>query len=520
MKYPVLIPYRATPDDGAELKYALRSLKNLKNWNGEVIIAGDKPRWMVNVTHIQVERSNHNPYHDSENRAFAALIDDRLPEDFIFSNDDIFITEPIEVTYLHQGTISTEGRGYHISQKKKTREWLAERGFSTFDYDLHTPMLMNKTKRLKVHKVVQESINKISLKPRSIYGNMFAVAGEVYEDRKARGQELPQAPIISTSTFVKELEQMFPEPSKFESTELKPRLLISSHFSYLNMRTGMTLMVRDIARALSSDFEVDIYTNRGNNHRKVEVDGIVHYDRVRPAGKYDLTLAHSPYNPGRDVQLFDTVKDVGKYCDPNRTKPRLAVFTTESIRKAYGYTGPSIILHPPVFPEEHNTQRGDKITCIGMSEPKGGHILIELAKNNPDKQFLGVVSGWGKDMQERVDLPNLEIMDEVSDPRDIWEKTRILVSPSYEQYGKANLEAMASGIPVIAFDCSGTREALGDAAMFVPNRELTDVPDWQNALTYVENNYDEYSDRSFAQSQRVDSRKELEELVKCVKDLL
>jgi glycosyltransferase involved in cell wall biosynthesis len=56
---------------------------------------------------------------------------------------------------------------------------------------------------------------------------------------------------------------------------------------------------------------------------------------------------------------------------------------------------------------------------------------------------------------------------------DVWAKTRILLARSlYESYGMAAVEALASGIPVIAHPTPGLREALGDAALFLDRQDV------------------------------------------------
>ncbi len=55
---------------------------------------------------------------------------------------------------------------------------------------------------------------------------------------------------------------------------------------------------------------------------------------------------------------------------------------------------------------------------------------------------------------------------------DVYAKTLILLMPSkVEAYGMVGLEAMCSGIPVIAHPTPGIMEALGDAAIYIDRRD-------------------------------------------------
>lgn len=217
MKLPVLIPYRATSDNGMELRYALRSLKNIKNWDGRVFIVGDREVWFKNIIYIPVKRRMYTPNLDVEFKLMAALADDRLPDDFILSNDDIYVTEPTTVTSLHKGKLLGSSQNFYQRAKKHTAEWLREQGIEEpLDYALHVPMIMNRQKRLEVHDLIQPSLNGTPLQARSVYGNMFKVGGKYYEDKKTKSRELPTGTYISTQYFTDELHPLFPEPAPFE----------------------------------------------------------------------------------------------------------------------------------------------------------------------------------------------------------------------------------------------------------------------------------------------------------------
>ncbi|MFJ5037942.1 glycosyltransferase family 4 protein [Streptomyces parvulus] len=168
-------------------------------------------------------------------------------------------------------------------------------------------------------------------------------------------------------------------------------------------------------------------------------------------------------------------------------RPDLLVINTEWVRASLAprYVEvtelPTLVVRPPVRPEEHRTERaGDRVTLVNMSADKGVETWRAVAGALPDLPFLGVAGAHG----QQLTLPcpaNARIIGQTSDMRgDVWARTRLLLMPSlYESYGMAAVEALASGIPVIAHPTPGLREALGDAAVFI---DRADTAAWTDAV--------------------------------------
>lgn len=217
MKYPVLYIYRQTKDRGSELRHSIRSLTNLKGWDGTIYLVGDREKWMNNMHLIPHPGHVSNSYVDQELAMIAALNDPKMPDQFIYMMDDVYIREPTRLQYLHQGMLNGFKHGYHYYQKHQTCKWLQEHGYSYLDYELHVPMLFDKAQRREVSDIVMSTGRPAELKPRSLYGNMFKVGGKTYVDMKTRTLNLPKGRIVSTHFFIRELEQVFPHPSYFEA---------------------------------------------------------------------------------------------------------------------------------------------------------------------------------------------------------------------------------------------------------------------------------------------------------------
>lgn len=191
--------------------------------------------------------------------------------------------------------------------------------------------------------------------------------------------------------------------------------------------------------------------------------------------------------------------------------PDLTVFNTDWIARKFRSRVPrSMVLHPPVYADQHKASPGECITLVNLNRNKGSDLFYELAEMMPDQKFLGVVGGHGEQIV-REDLPNVEIVQHTSDMKnDVWSRTKVLLMPSiYESYGMAGVEAMASGIPVIAHPTPGLLESLGKAGTFL---DRDHAKSWEVTLREVlkPRTYAELSETAAKRSKQLDPGPELE----------
>src|SRR5690606_14237075 len=165
----------------------------------------------------------------------------------------------------------------------------------------------------------------------------------------------------------------------------------------------------------------------------------------------------------------------------------LTICNTNWLRKSLRLGG--IVVHPPVWPEQHRTTPGDCITLVNLIREKGADTFYSIAKRMSDRKFLGVKGGYGNQVVRPSQ--NVEIIETTDDMiGDVWSKTGVLLMPShYESYGMVAVEALCSGIPVIAHPTKGLRESLGDAAVFVNRR---DVMGWIRAIKEIQSDMNRY----------------------------
>lgn len=153
--------------------------------------------------------------------------------------------------------------------------------------------------------------------------------------------------------------------------------------------------------------------------------------------------------------------------------PELTVFPARWLEAATSWPGPTMTFRPPIDMARYRTTTGDRITLVNLNALKGGDLFWELARRLPDRRFLAVRGTWGNQIVPPHAPDNVDVVGPLQDIREAFRCTRLLVVPSRQEvFGRIALEACCSGIPVIASDLPGLREALGDAGTFVGRDDL------------------------------------------------
>jgi glycosyltransferase involved in cell wall biosynthesis len=137
---------------------------------------------------------------------------------------------------------------------------------------------------------------------------------------------------------------------------------------------------------------------------------------------------------------------------------------------------PAEVIHPPIYgagpyPNLGNFDSGS-ITMINPCAVKGLPIFLQLAERLPAREFA-VVPGWGTTSEDRRALEkagNVRFLPNAPSIDELLAGTRILLMPSlwYEGFGLIVMEAMLRGIPVVASDAGGLKEAKRGTGYVIP----------------------------------------------------
>lgn len=214
-----------------------------------------------------------------------------------------------------------------------------------------------------------------------------------------------------------------------------------------------------------------------------------------------------------NTNLFDVIRVKNR--DKGAGRFVYVVYNSEYTKRVLNYPNPSIVLHPPVDTARYKVKpKGNKITLLNLCDNKGGLFFNDLIKLMPDYQFLGVEGAYAK--QEKSQYSNVTYVNNTPDIKKIYAQTRLLLMPSQkESYGRAGVEAMASGIPVIASPTEGLKESLGSAGVFC---DLRSQLRWVEAIQRFDDEeyYKEVSKKCLARVKEIDTatRYELNEFNK------
>lgn len=241
-------------------------------------------------------------------------------------------------------------------------------------------------------------------------------------------------------------------------------------------QVGAWIATHELLSRLVNDYNytVDIATTFST--KSYCVDGVRVLGREYDIKEYDLVIDHAGGVANFNEDSVPKISMVHGLVD---SVPDLEygfyVFPSEFARGAK----PGVVCIPPTRDECFSvTPNVDGyVTLINLSKYKGVDLFKRLAFSMPETNFLGVRGGWGK--QEIVATTNTKVMGTTSYIKRVYQRTGVLLLPSIETWGRVGVEAMCSGIPVIAHPGSGLDESLSSAGVYCDNK---DTQAWAEAI--------------------------------------
>lgn len=172
-----------------ELRYSLRSLSNFPH--RKVWIYGYKQEWVDNVEYVPIIQDGHTKWDNASKQIEAICKNENITENFVLFNDDFFVNKKVsKLPSYFDRTLSARIGDFlkafkwhywsnYMRRLKVAKETLNKGGFTTYNFELHYPMIFNRKKLLEVY----EQFGDIGAK-RSLYGNMHSIIKEPAQDCK------------------------------------------------------------------------------------------------------------------------------------------------------------------------------------------------------------------------------------------------------------------------------------------------------------------------------------------------
>ncbi|MEL5895028.1 hypothetical protein AAE250_16235 [Bacteroides sp. GD17] len=147
----VVIPYCKEFAQGKELLFALRSWQKYVRFGINIVVIGDREDWFSEeITFIEHHRVSDNPQVDVMEKLLLAISSPDVTEHFIWSNDDIYLVNPISLVHIEIPKVvgkldSDKFSGTYAANMMCTAGLLKEAKLPTLNYGTHTPCLFEKT---------------------------------------------------------------------------------------------------------------------------------------------------------------------------------------------------------------------------------------------------------------------------------------------------------------------------------------------------------------------------------------
>ena len=243
----VVYPYIAGAAEGDELRYSLRSLERNLVARPRVWLVGDRPGWYrgCHLPHGRLAERPHRPRYDRAAKLWDVVRDRRIGREFVWMMDDVYLLAPVTLHELRQRYSSSDMDAAELAEFQPSNVWehellltwqaLHRAGRPVDDQAAHLPYVYEKDKLRKLfrkYKPLRQPyvdnvlyLNEYSTSvPRPCEEILYTEDGQPAADEIRR--RLQPALIMNhahrgfTPAMREVLQELFPEPSQWERTDL------------------------------------------------------------------------------------------------------------------------------------------------------------------------------------------------------------------------------------------------------------------------------------------------------------
>lgn len=226
--------------DNNELRYSLRSVEKYIHGINNVYIIGQLPPFLQNVKHIHFDDAFRWKETRIALKVLKACAHPDISEDFLFMNDDHFLlrhyqAENFPFYYKENLSDSARTRRHFDSYRKSltnTYAALDNKGFQTYNFDVHCPIVYNKIMFREMFKTYPWEDTNYGYVVKSMYCNTHLMSGPHIQDLKIcnplfnlddlRDQIKDRSffsigdRVLLNDKMSQLLEELYPEKSKYE----------------------------------------------------------------------------------------------------------------------------------------------------------------------------------------------------------------------------------------------------------------------------------------------------------------
>ncbi len=280
----------------------------------------------------------------------------------------------------------------------------------------------------------------------------------------------PQAPIYTTVANFEEIKSDFPNRNRIKTSFLQKVPYFHKKHQILFPLLSKAIESHDLSKYdLILSFSSCVAKNAGRNKTGKHICYIHTPVRYGWEMSYDPRVEGLPFGIRSIAKFF--LKRLKNHDYELRKNPDLYIANSSETasRVERFYDLPSKILYPPVDIKnlKFSEKKSDFFLGFGrMVVYKKFDLLVETFLKLPDKKLI--LAGIGpeteklKEKVKKLGASNISFAGKVSETekKDLFAKAKALILPQKEDAGIVQLEALASGTPVIAYQSGGVMDVL------------------------------------------------------------